>query len=57
MPQKIPDFAELLGGAELTVCAQILQAADRTAFYAALADPVRHYLNQRHSPQNFDASL
>ncbi|MEU8776530.1 hypothetical protein [Streptomyces sp. NPDC048606] len=30
--------------AELTVCAQVLQAADRTPFYAALAGPVRHYL-------------
>ncbi|MGW1117422.1 hypothetical protein ACWD5B_09975 [Streptomyces tanashiensis] len=43
--------------AELTVCAQVLQAADRTAFYAALADPVRHYLNQRHSPQSSGTSL
>ncbi|MGW0731841.1 hypothetical protein [Streptomyces sp. NPDC002851] len=30
--------------AELTVCAQVLQAADRTPFYAALAKPVRHHL-------------
>ncbi|MFF6789536.1 hypothetical protein ACFY9C_10700 [Streptomyces filamentosus] len=32
--------------AELTVCAQVLQAADRTPFYAALADPVRRYLKR-----------
>ncbi|WP_211275029.1 hypothetical protein [Streptomyces katrae] len=32
--------------AELTVCAQVLQAADRTPFYAALADPVRRHLGQ-----------
>ncbi|WP_055524510.1 hypothetical protein [Streptomyces graminilatus] len=31
--------------AELTVCAQILQAADRTPFYAALAEPVRRHLH------------
>ncbi|MFI2431508.1 hypothetical protein [Streptomyces sp. NPDC018693] len=30
--------------AELTVCAQVLQAADRTPFYAALAEPVRRHL-------------
>ncbi|MEU5532704.1 hypothetical protein [Streptomyces sp. NPDC020362] len=30
--------------AELTVCAQILQAADRTPFYRELAGPVKEYL-------------
>ncbi|MES4901056.1 MULTISPECIES: hypothetical protein [unclassified Streptomyces] len=30
--------------AELTVCAQVLQAANRTPFYAALAEPVRRHL-------------
>ncbi|MEU8893719.1 hypothetical protein [Streptomyces sp. NPDC048442] len=28
----------------LTVCAQVLQAQDRTDFYAELAGPVRAYL-------------
>ncbi|MFG2987664.1 phosphotransferase [Streptomyces sp. NPDC048258] len=30
--------------AELLVCAQVLQAADRTSFYATLAEPVRCHL-------------
>ncbi|MFF3326510.1 hypothetical protein [Streptomyces sp. NPDC002889] len=32
--------------AELTVCTQVLQAADRTPFYTALAEPVRQFLDQ-----------
>ncbi|MGW2038690.1 hypothetical protein [Streptomyces virginiae] len=35
--------------AELTVCAQVLQAAERTDFLAALAEPVRHHLAARES--------
>ncbi|RLU90387.1 hypothetical protein CTZ27_20850 [Streptomyces griseocarneus] len=31
--------------AELTVCAQVLQAADRTEFYKKLAGPAKEYLN------------
>ncbi|MEU0591968.1 hypothetical protein [Streptomyces ardesiacus] len=31
--------------AELTVCAQVLQAADRTPFYRDLAGPVKEYLD------------
>ncbi|MCC3772342.1 aminoglycoside phosphotransferase family protein [Streptomyces sp. UNOC14_S4] len=31
--------------AELTVCAQVLQAADRTPFYKELAGPVKEYLD------------
>ncbi|EKX65939.1 hypothetical protein [Streptomyces ipomoeae] len=31
--------------AELTVCAQVLQAADRTPFYKELAGPVKQYLD------------
>ncbi|MFB7508807.1 hypothetical protein [Streptomyces broussonetiae] len=30
--------------AELTICAQILQAADRTPFYKELVGPVKEYL-------------
>ncbi|WP_330347837.1 hypothetical protein [Streptomyces sp. NBC_00582] len=42
-------FAHVLGTptsrvAELTVCAQVLQAADRTPFYASLGHAVRAYL-------------
>lgn len=31
--------------AELTICAQVLQAADRTPFYKELAGPVKEYLD------------
>lgn len=32
--------------AKLTICAQVLQAADRTPFYASLSDPVRAHLKE-----------
>ncbi|MGW9107323.1 hypothetical protein [Streptomyces virginiae] len=34
----------LVGDALRAVCAQVLQAADRTDFYTALAGPVRRHL-------------
>ena len=34
--------------AELTICAQVLQAADRTPFYKELAGPVKEYLATTH---------
>lgn len=34
--------------AELTICAQVLQAADRTPFYKELAGPVKQYLKATH---------
>ncbi|MEV6734723.1 MULTISPECIES: hypothetical protein [unclassified Streptomyces] len=37
--------------AELLVCAQAFQAADRTPFYATLADSVRSYLQALASRQ------
>jgi hypothetical protein len=34
--------------AELTVCAQVLQAAGRTPFYKELAGPVKEYLDMKY---------